>query len=127
MAQLALRLIAVLLAVAGVVVGVRAYADARRCEDARRSLFVATLRSTSDPVAVAAVAERCASPETVAAAAAGIARADPAGATRLAREAARRAPETFGPWAALAIADRDSAAWERARTLNPRWRTAAPR
>jgi Flp pilus assembly protein TadD len=102
------------------------------CGDARRAVFGATTGQT--PAAevarhVRTVEERCRGSEALVATAGALRTAgDDAAAARLAREAARREPESFSAWRALAaVGDREEAerARRRALELNPRW--APPR
>lgn len=119
------------LALVGVGFGLHWRAEAVACESDRRPFFKAVLHGRVTAAGVRKLADHCSDPGQLAVFAGGLARKDRALAEQLADVAAERAPDTFAPWAALALSRPQGsagalAAWRRAKALNPRWTQPAP-
>jgi len=126
------RAAVVAIALAGLAFGLSWRADAASCEHHRQSFLKLALREQATADDARSLADHCADTEQLAAVAAGYARTDRALAEQLAEVAVDRAPETFAPWAALALSRPAGSAgalvaWRRAKALNPRWTLPAPR
>jgi len=125
------RLVVLALAVVGLGLGLHWRAEAVACGDARQAFFDKAVRGDADAADAKRLTDRCTDPEQLAVFAGGVARTDRVLARQLAEAAAERAPDTFAPWAALALSRPEGsagarAAWRRAKALNPRWTQPAP-
>ena len=131
------RLIVVALAAAVIVVAVGRLGEERGCKSARAAMAAATYRpggtAAARSQAARHVRDDCVRSADLASAAALLAAAGQRGEARaIATTAARREPDDFASWVALALAtsqdDRAAAARAlgRARALNPRWQVPAP-
>ena len=125
------RLLLIALAAVVVVVLSARLDDHTSCQDARSAIFAA-VAAEAGPRAVqqhvATVEERCRGSDGLVAAAGALRTlGDHERALTLAREAARREPESFAAWRAVAALARGREAREarrRGRALNPRWAPA---
>lgn len=128
-----LRLLLIALAAAAVVVLSVRLGDHDACQDARRALFASAALQAGREAAtthVETIGERCRGSDALVAAAGALRTlGDRERALALAREAARREPESFAAWRAVAALARGREARDarrRGRALNPRW-APAPR